>query len=499
MKPCTRRPVLHLAVGLVIFFFLVPPLAAAADTGATSCECKDCRITITIRIAFFGADDAYISRVINEVQDTWNGPPENPSASGDCNCPFEVKVVTKKVTDCAAEKEYHCIEVTNYTANPPFSGNESVLGGVRNGTIDPKTSGEVTRHRGYLYPPGTSTGAPLRGWWSDAMSTPYNGQKVTDFAHEAGHLMGLADRSGGIMDFSGMTSGRASQGNIDDAVKNLCGDKPCPDRCCCGNARVDWAKGEECDPLATPPGCITRVSCCPVCCRCQVPACDPEAGEYPTEAECTKNCSDKNEACHINYYTGCWDCTGRIFIEINDEYQSTRETIWKANESEFHTPRPIPVTTITVIPVTTTPVLPGTGPGTGQASTTVRPEAGSAPPKPVNTTPFAGLLSSVNDVPVAGDFLASERINVRLPEGEYHVTTAGGNITDSGDGIMTDPTVNVYSDQETLELIAAGDLTFESAVSTGRVRLEGVGFVNSLKFTVSEYVLKIRAAFGNGG
>jgi len=98
---------------------------------------------------------------------------------------------------------------------------------VRNGTIDPKTSDQVTRYRGYLYPPGTSTGAPVTGWWSDAMSTPYNGQQVTDFAHEAGHLMGLGDGSGGIMDFSGMTSGCVSQGNINQAVENVCGANPC--------------------------------------------------------------------------------------------------------------------------------------------------------------------------------------------------------------------------------------------------------------------------------
>lgn len=490
------RPAVHLFLaGLVIFFLLVSPVSAAATgSDATSCECKDCHITITLKVAFSGADNDYISRFITEVQDTWNGPQNNPSTYVDCKCPFEVKVITTQVTDCAGETEYHCIQVTNYTANPPYSGNESVLGQVRNGTIDPKTSDQVTRYRGYLYPPGTSTGAPVTGWWSDAMSTPYNGQQVTDFAHEAGHLMGLGDGSGGIMDFSGMTSGRVSQGNINQAVENVCGANPCPDRCCCGNGVVDQSKGEGCDPLSTPSKCVKGSSCCPVCCQCQVPACDPEAGEYPTGEDCNKNCSDKNEVCHINYYTGCWDCVGRIFIELNDEYQATRETIWKADESRFHPPLP-ENTTLSVnisLPMPATTTLPK------PVTTTVIQLADTSRPEPANKTPLSDLLSSLNDVPVAADFLANERINVYLPEGECHATTQDGIITESGDGAGTDPTVNVYSDEQTLQEITEGELSFEEAVSSDRVRFEGVGPVSSLKFAISGFIVKIKVAFTGG-
>ena len=87
---------------------------------------------------------------------------------------------------------------------------------------------------------------------------------------------------------------------------------------------------------------------------------------------------------------------------------------------------------------------------------------------------------------------------MHLPEGEYHVTTQGGGITETGDGVGTEPTLNVWSDEQTLQQIADGELTFEEAVSTDRVRFEGVGFVNSLKFTVSGFILKIKAAFSSG-
>jgi hypothetical protein len=492
METCARPKKSRLIAGMVICILLAmaSPVSATTGSDATSCECKDCHITILLKLAFFGADDNYISRVINEIQNTWNGLPDNPSTYGDCKCPFEVKVVTKKVTDCTAEKEYHCIEVTNYTANPPYSGNESVIGQVRNGTIDPRTSDQVTRYRGYLKPPGTSTGAPLTGWWSDAMSTPYDGQMVTDFAHEAGHLMGLKDGSGGIMDFSGMTSGRVSQGNIDEVVRNNCGDNPCPDRCCCGNAVVDKGKGEQCDPLATPSGCAKGASCCPVCCNCYAPSCDPQNGEYATENDCYQNCKIQGKSCHINYYTGCWDCAPSWVFAISSEYESTREAIWKANESDFHPHRPLPVNVTRLMPVTTVMSTP--------AITTIIKAVDTGAPNPAPATPLSDILRSVNDVPVVSDFLSNERINVHLPEGEYHVSTRDGSITESGDGGGSDPTVNVYSDEQTIQQIADGDLSFEEAVSSDRVRFEGVGVINSIKFTVSGIIVKVKAAFSGG-
>lgn len=487
MRTRARAPGPILVAGLMIISLMVLQGAAAAASDATSCECKDCHITITLRVAFFGADRDYMDRFEDEVEKTWNGPQNNPSTYGDCKCPFEVRVLTKEVTNCTAETEYHCIQVTNYTANPPYSGNESVLGQVRNGTLDPKTSGQVTRHRGYLYPPGTSTGAQVTGWWSDAMSTPYNGTAVTDFAHEAGHLMGLGDGSGGIMDFSGMTSGRVSQENINQAVQNVCRESsPCPDRCCCGNGVADTAKGEECDPLSSPPGCAKGSSCCPVCCSCSVPSCDPAAGEYATEEECSRNCTDKNEACHINYYTGCYDCVGRIFIELNDEYQASREMIWKASESRFHPP--------VLPPATTTPPLLLTPLVSAAPSTVIAPRtAGTPKPGETPDAPLSDLVSRLHNEPVLMDFLPNERVNILLPDGEYRIMTRDGEVTESGDGAFADPTVNVYADRQTLDEIGTGELSFEDAVSTGRVHFEGVGLVNGLKFAVSENLLKIRA------
>jgi hypothetical protein len=144
-------------------------------------------------------------------------------------------------------------------------------------------------------------------------------------------------------------------------------------------------------------------------------------------------------------------------------------------------------------------LLPVTATVTVPAATAV-PEPDMREPKaPVNTTPISPLISSLSDVPAVADFLGNERINVHLSEGEYHVMTSRGKITDAGEGGGSDPTVNVWSDEQTLRQIARGDLTFEEAVSSDRVRFEGVGFVSSLKFAVSGYIMKIRAAFSSGG
>jgi hypothetical protein len=80
-----------------------------------------------------------------------------------------------------------------------------------------------------------SDGKPVTGWWSDIMSTATEGgERCIDFAHEAGHLMGLEDSDGGIMNISGVVGANAgvSQQNIDDVVKKLCGEDACPDRYC---------------------------------------------------------------------------------------------------------------------------------------------------------------------------------------------------------------------------------------------------------------------------
>lgn len=186
---------------------------------ATLCKVEDGDITITLRIAFSGADDPYINRVKNEIESIWNGP-NGYQTCGRYRVKFEVE--TKKITNHANVNcepppiGYHCIMVTPYDTNPPRD-----------------TSG--IRYIGYLYPPGVSQrGHALKGWWSDQMSRPVpggNGERYKDFTHEAGHMMGLADNEdNGIMTHTKGLNAKPTQANIEKVVENICGAGTCSDK-----------------------------------------------------------------------------------------------------------------------------------------------------------------------------------------------------------------------------------------------------------------------------
>jgi putative cell wall-binding protein len=122
---------------MILLFSSLPAVVSAQD--ATVCETEGCYITITINLAFTGsaANDTYIYNAAHEIETEWNGDDKNPSTYGDCKCPFNVKVATKKVANCtSAPGNFHCIEVTDYDAQPPYSANESVIERVKKGKID---------------------------------------------------------------------------------------------------------------------------------------------------------------------------------------------------------------------------------------------------------------------------------------------------------------------------------------------------------------------------
>jgi hypothetical protein len=444
-------------ITLALLLLSVFSTTVSAAEKATECKTEGCHVTITLKLAFVGASDRYIVNFIDEVEREWNGPEDNPNTYGDCKCPFNVDVIAQKVDKCtSAPNGYHCVEVTNYSTKPPYSANESVIGKVQKGEIDPKTSDQVKRHRGYMKPPGVSTGEPLTGWWSDIMSTSVNGQQALDFAHEAGHMMGLDDGEGGIMNLSGVMGPNAgvTQDNINKVVERVCGANACPDRCCCGNAQVDGDKGESCDPLASPCGCKNGEACCPICCNCYAPDCDPAYGEYGTKANCEQNCTDEGMVCQKNYHTGCWDCIESWAVGACDEYDNSTEGIWKANESHFHE-------------------------------------------KHQMKAAIEEALAKLTTVPIISSLFANERINVNLEDAEYSLVTCDGAIIDVGAGTREEPTVEVFSDMETIERIVTGDLGVEEALEEGDIRYEGVGFLTSVKFGVVDTIYDIYSLFSS--
>lgn len=381
----------------------------------TTCEIDNCNITIRIKIAFSGATDQLIEAWKNDIEDTWNG---DGQVTGDCKCPVIFIVETMKITDpkqinCNPPPQgYHCVMVTDYHQNPPKD-----------------TKGNI--YMGYMYPPGVSKkGQSLKGWWSNLMNRPTDdpsdpqAEIYHDAAHEAGHMMGLKDGEGdGLMSHTSGDKAKPTQANIDAAVSNVCGPNACPRRCCCGNGEVEPGMGEGCDPNADPIGCGFFEECCPICCRCFIPTCIPENGEYNTQEGCEVNCTGYGSSCYKNYRTGCWDCVKSKIVEHKPAYDPSRIVNCDHQEDYYYT-----------------------------------------------------LLLKLVDydfhwIPMACPLLfGTERIHLFIDGvGSFYLITFDCKVSEVTRTPLDFLTMFVTTDTDTVDAIAAEELTFEEALASGKI------------------------------
>jgi hypothetical protein len=416
-------------VGYIRFLVLCAALTilASVSFAETTCTVNNCDIKITVKIAFSGANDSYIGNAEKEIEDVWNGP-DGYRLVGDCKCRMTFDVITAKAADCqnSPPAGYHCVMVTDFNNNPPR--NQTNWTGAR-------------FYAGYMYGIATGNGSnDQQGWWSSIMSRPVDpnnpgGTHYNDFAHEAGHMMGLNDSNdGGIMN---NTLASPTQQNLEDIAKNICGPNPCPDRCCCGNGIVDGGKGEQCDPMATPTGCAGGAACCPVCCSCFKPLCIAANGEYLTQSACQAGCGP-DASCYMNYKTGCWDCVKQTVVVEKTCRDSTNirgnldcdHSVWSFTNQSVDLYK--------------------------------------------NKLAYA---------PVVGGLFANERINVKTSEGDTgYLITQTGDVTDYGTTLLNDPTVTLSTNRETVRFIAGGEMTVQQALSAGNITIQGNDFVSGIKF-----------------
>jgi hypothetical protein len=418
----------------IIFIFSLIFLSNSAFA-ETTCTTKDCDITITLKIAFIGANDTYINNAENEIESVWNGPNGN-QVYGDCKCKVKFNVETKKVTNQAnctpPITGYHCVMVTNF-----FNATGQYDNPPRNQT---NITG-ATVYIGYMYGIATGNGTNSQnGWWSDQMSRPVpgstTGESYKDFAHEAGHMMGLEDGDGGLMNRTTGANSDPTQAHIDEIVNEICGANACPDRCCCGNGKVD--KAEQCDPKASPVGCSAGLQCCAVCCNCYGPICNPKNGQFLTQSQCQASCGD-DAKCYKNYKTGCWDCVKNNVV-ITGTCLDTNNI--RGNTDCDH-------------------IEYGFGTGAG----------------------------NIMIIPVVGGMFTDEKMNVHIQGmGDGYVVLENSEVTDYGVGLLDEPTMDVYSDSATVSALYSGEMTMNQALKQDNIRMEGVGFFNSLKVGVHEFL-----------
>lgn len=355
----------------------------------TTCETQGCDIIITLNISFAGATDAQVTNWANEISNVWNG---NGQTYGQCKCNVKFKVNAKKVNSCnPMPAGYHCVNVF------PWNGTDESLPALPAG---PRVGERVTGYMGKTTQSPSVRGASLDGEWSDQMSRPVNPNNAQagnykDAAHEAGHMMGLNDGEGGIMNYTSGANAAPTQANINNVVNRVCGQNACPDSCCCGNGQIDKNKGEQCDPFANPDGCSQQESCCPTCCQC-----------YPFGQECD----------HL---------------------------------------------------------------------------------RPLDLASFKQAYDSgITNLPVISGVFSNQKINLFV-EGaeEYSVITTESGIEEIKEGFLDNPTMNLFTDIDTVKDIEAGDLDFLEALDLGRIEYKGVGVLNSIKFGALNLVYSIYSFF----
>ena len=403
--------------GLLIALFML-----SISFASTTCTVDGCDIKITLKIAFSGADDSYIQNAENEIENVWNGPAGSRTV-GECKCTMTFDVITNKTADCKNNPPagWHCIMVTDYNNNPPR--NQTNWTGAK-------------FYIGYMYNISAGNGNnSVKGWWSSIMSRPVDsnnpqGEHYKDFAHEAGHMMGLEDGDGGIMSRTSGNNSGPTQANLEEIANDICGSNPCPDSCCCGNGQID--KMEQCDPFASPVGCNAGEACCPYCCSCYAPICIPANGEFLNEADCWNRCG-ADSTCYKNYKTGCWDCV-------------KQETVITGTCSD---------------------------PGNIRGNPLCDHEA----------VAFGKYAADISEM------FGNERINLQTVEGDTGNIVTRNNIVESyGSELLEDATVLVTTDRETISLVAGEHLTVHQAMATDRVRIEGQGMLNGFKFFVYDIV-----------
>jgi len=424
---------------------------ASLSFSETTCSHNGCEITLTIKIAFAGADNAYMARAENEIESVWNGQ-NGFRIVGDCKCRIKVDVITIQTADCVNNPPagYHCVTVTPFFTpggaaydNPPR--NQTNITGA-------------SLYIGYMFGIATGNGGnSQQGWWSDQMSRQIPGAQAgthyNDFAHEAGHMMGLGHSAdgGSIMNNTNPASG-PTRADLDGAAKAICGDNYCPDSCCCGNGIVDKNKGEGCDPLASPPGCGAGESCCPVCCSCYMFPCQAANGEYPTLSACQSSCGI-GASCYMNFKTSCYDCLKQTVVV------------------------------------------------TGTCSDPANIRGNLACDHPYWSFPDAakGFFSQrLLGTPFIGGVFSDERVNIITAEGDKaFMITKGGAVAEFGETSLSDPTMTVTTNRETILSIMGGEYTVREALVQGKITVEGNNFMSGIRFGISNVFLGIYNFFNS--
>ncbi|MFQ5814893.1 MAG: DUF4157 domain-containing protein [Candidatus Hydrothermarchaeaceae archaeon] len=103
------------------------------------------------------------------------------------------------------------------------------------------------------------------------------------------------------------------------------------------------------------------------------------------------------------------------------------------------------------------------------------------------------------DFPFLAKIFGNEKMNVYVGEmAPFNVVTQNGGIESLNPGEIGNPTMKVYTNTGTINQLIAGEITPTDALMEGKIRYEGVGLVNKIKFKVLNVVSGLLRKFGFG-
>jgi len=111
---------------------------------------------------------------------------------------------------------------------------------------------------------------------------------------------------------------------------------------------------------------------------------------------------------------------------------------------------------------------------------------------------------NVDKIPMLQTFIGAERIRaeITLNDGSAFIfvitTDSDARVTSLEKGEIADPTIKAYTTEATVRSILASSTpvtAFETALETGTIRFEGVGFGNTIKLGLMKVGLKLMGLF----